>query len=302
VSEEEAMATRRKKPEADETPSVDEDTPTARSFWSGTISFGLVTVPVELYAGQRSARGSLRMLADDGSPLSRRYYSPGADEPLDGSEIERAYEMPDGQLVTVTDEELEGLMPEQSRDIDLRRFVDAASIDPRFFDRSYFLAPAGKSTTAYRLLAETMERTKKVGIATFVMRGKQYVVAISAEDGLLRAETLRFADELRAPDELGLPEPKKVSAEAVKKMRAAVKKLAKPTFATTEIKDESWKQVEKLVEKKRKKHQDVVEPPEGAAEEGEGAEVIDLLEVLKQSLARDQSGSAAKKRPARKRA
>jgi DNA end-binding protein Ku len=291
------MAARRRKT-TEEAPELDE-TPSARSFWSGTISFGLVTVPVELYAGQRSARGSLRMLADDGTPLSRRYYRPGTDEPLEPGDLERGYQLPDGQIVVVTDEELEGLMPEQSRDIDLRRFVDVAALDPRLYDRSYFLAPAGKSTTAYRLLAETMERAKKVGIATFVMRAKQYVVAISAEGGLLRAETLRFADELRSPDDIGLPEPKKVSAEALKRMRAAVKKLAKPSFAATEIQDESWRELEKLVDKKRKKHQDVVEPPE-SAEQGEGAEVIDLLEVLKESLARDQAGQAPKRKPARR--
>jgi DNA end-binding protein Ku len=293
------MATRRKKSIKDEVPVLDEDTPSRRSFWSGTISFGLVTVPVELYAGQRSVRGGLRMLADDGTPLSRRYYRPGAEEPLEAGDIERGYQLPDGQIVPITDEELEGLLPEQSRDINLTRFVEAAAIDPRLYDRSYFLAPAGKSTTAYRLLAETMERARKVGIATFVMRGKQYVVAISAEDGLLRAETLRFADELKSPDDIGLPEPKKVSAEAVKKMRAAVKKLAKPGFAASEIKDDSWHELEKLVEKKRKKHVDVVQPPE-TADEGEGGEVIDLLEVLKQSLARDQAGGAAKKKPQRR--
>src|SRR5690606_22010540 len=97
-------------------------------------------------------------------------------------------------FVVVTDEELEALAPEKSRDIDLRRFVDVGAIAPEMCERAYFLTPAGGSTKAYRLLAAAMERTGRAGIATFVMRGKEYLVAILAENGILRTETLRFAD------------------------------------------------------------------------------------------------------------
>ncbi|HEY0671085.1 MAG TPA: Ku protein, partial [Longimicrobiales bacterium] len=168
-----------------------------RSFWSGTITFGLVSIPVNLFPGVRSQRAALRMLADDGTPLQRRFYCEKQNREVNGDEIVRGYETAKGKYVVVTDDELEALEPKKSRDIDLRRFVPAEDIDPLFFERSYYLAPAGESVKAYRLLAETMEKTGRAGIATFVMRGKEYLVAIVAEDGLLRADTMRFADELR---------------------------------------------------------------------------------------------------------
>src|SRR2546421_590780 len=134
----------------------------------------------------------------------------------------RGFEYEKGKYVIVTDEELERLAPEQSRDIDLRKFVDLESIPPLYFDRSYFLAPSQGSEKAYRLLAETMEKNKLAGMATFVMRGKEYLVAIFPENGILRAETMRFADELRSPKEVGLPEKKKVPAATVKKFERLI--------------------------------------------------------------------------------
>ena len=128
----------------------------ARAFWSGTISFGLVSVPVDLYPANRSVRASLRMLAPEGTPLSRRYYCPKEEREVSYEEIVRGREV-DGRWIVVTDEELEALEPRKSRDIDLRLFVDRAEIDPVFFDRAYYLAPAGESTKAYRLLAQGLQ-------------------------------------------------------------------------------------------------------------------------------------------------
>ena len=149
------------------------------------------------------------MLSPDGVPLSRRYYSQKSDRALEDDEMVRGYEIEDGEYVVVTDEELERLEPKKTRDIDVRLFVDQDSIPPVYFERAYFLTPGGNSEKAYRLLAETMENRGRAGIATFVMRGKEYLIAIFAEKGLLRAETMRFADELRSPKEIGLPKKKK---------------------------------------------------------------------------------------------
>src|SRR5438105_5014307 len=131
---------------------------TARPFWSGTLTFGLVSVPVDLYPGNRTNRAPLRMLGPKGEPLSRRYYSQKTGRDLDDDEMIRGYEIDKDKYVVVTDEELERLAPESSRDIDLRRFVDLQSIPPLYFDRSYFLAPSEGSEKAYKLLSETMAR------------------------------------------------------------------------------------------------------------------------------------------------
>jgi DNA end-binding protein Ku len=264
-----------------------------RSFWSGTISFGLVSVPVEMYAAQRTVRTSLRTLAPDGTPLSRRYFRTDEAQEVEPASLERGFQLDDGRMVPLTEEELEGLLPEKTRDIDLRVFVDASELDPRYLDRAYFLLPAGGNTLAYRLLVAVMERTKKVGVATFVMRAKEYLVAIEARDGLLRAQTLRFADEVRSPSDIGLPEAQKPSAELLRKIKKDLAPLKKRDVAMSELDDPYWEKLEKLVEKKRKKHEGVVAAPAQAKEsEAAGAEVIDLLSVLRESLKKDKDKGA----------
>ncbi|HYJ10687.1 MAG TPA: Ku protein [Polyangiaceae bacterium] len=263
-----------------------------RSFWSGTISFGLVTIPVELYSATRTTRSSLRMLAPSGSPVSRRYFNDQG-KVIAGDELARGYEIDKGDYVLVTDDELDSLAPEQSRDIDLSRFVDRAAIPPLFFERAYILAPAGKSNVAYRLLAATLERANKAGIASFIMRGKQYAVAIVAEDGLLRAETLRFADELRTPDAVGLPKHEEPSAAKVKAMRGAIDRAKKTTVPDKELADTYWQRLEALVETKQKKKEDIVTPEPVEGDDDNLAEVIDLVAILKRSLGQKGGGQAS---------
>jgi DNA end-binding protein Ku len=270
------------------TKSENEERKSARPFWSGTLTFGLVSVPVELYPGNRTNRAPLRMLGPEHEPLARRYYSEKTGRDLDSADMVRGYEIEKDRYVVVTDEELERLAPEQSRDIDLRRFVDLDSIPPIYFDRSYFLAPAEGSEKAYRLLVDTMAKSDLAGIATFVMRGKEYLVAIFPENGILRAETMRFSDELRSPREVGLPEKKKVPAAAVKKFERLIGKHSARTLSPKELKDEKTDQLLKLIEKKRARHKDVVEVEGPAREEGK---VVDIMEALKKSLARKRKAA-----------
>ena len=262
---------------------TDEEQRGARPFWSGTLTFGLVSVPVELYPGNRTNRAPLRMLGPDNEPLARRYYSEKTGQDLDDEQMVRGFEIDKDKYVIVTDEELERLAPEQSRDIDLRRFVDLESIPPLYFDRSYFLAPAAGSEKAYRLLVDTMSQSELAGIATFVMRGKEYLVAIFPENGILRAETMRFSEDLRSPKDVGLPEKKSVPPAAVKKFEKIISKHSARTLPLNELKDEKTLQLLKLIEKKRARHKDVVEVETPRRDEGK---VIDLMEVLKKSLAR----------------
>ena len=260
----------------------------ARPFWSGTLTFGLVSVPVDLYPGTRTNRAPLRMLGPKGEPLSRRYFSQKTEKDLEDDEMIRGYEFDKDKYVPVTDEELERLAPESSRDIDLRRFVDLQSIPPLYFDRSYFLVPSEGSEKAYRLLSETMEKEALAGIATFVMRGKEYLVTIFPENGIMRAETMRFPDEIRSVKEIDLPEKKKVPAATVKKFENFIAKHSNKRLSLKELKDEKSAQLLKLVEKKRRQHKDVVEVEEPEHDEGK---VVDLMEVLKKSLARKRKAA-----------
>jgi DNA end-binding protein Ku len=254
----------------------------ARPFWSGTLTFGLVSVPVDLYPGNRTNRAPLRMLGPEGEPLSRRYYSQKTEHDLKDDQMVRGFEIDKDKYVIVTDEELERLAPEQSRDIDLRRFVSLEDIPPLHFDRSYFLTPSAGSEKAYKLLAETMAKSDLAGIATFVMRGKEYLVAIFPENGILRAETMRFADEIRSAAEVGLPEKKKLPAATVKKFERLIAKHSHKQLSLKDLKDEQTVKLLKLVERKRKQHKDIVEVEVPEREEGK---VIDLMAALKKSLA-----------------
>jgi len=255
--------------------------PSVRPFWSGTISFGLVSIPVNLYPANRDSRVPLRMLGPEGEPLKREYVGSETGSELDESATTRGFEIAKGKYVTVSEEELERLAPEKSRDIDLRTFVARDEVSPIYFERAYFLTPADKSGKAYRLLADTMERKERAGIASFVMHGKEYSVAIFAENGILRAETLRFADEVRTPHDIGLPKKSKVRAANVRKFETAITKATTKTINAKEMRDEYAESMLKLIEKKRARHKDVVESerePRGPAK------VVDLMEVLKRSL------------------
>lgn len=255
-----------------------------RAFWSGTLTFGLVSLPVGFLPANRPRRLSLRQLDQDGTPLRRRWWCPREQRLVDDEEIVRGGEIEDGTFVVITDEELEALEPEKTREIDLREFVDRDDVDPSYFERAYFLAPMGEGLKAYRLLAEAMEATGKIGIGTFVMRDKEYVAAILAENGILRAETMRFHDELRSADEVGLPDKGRAPAREVQRISAAIgaRRSAAPDWDLFE--DRATREIERIVERKLRTGQDVVEPPPEAIEEVEEAEVIDIMEVLKRSL------------------
>jgi DNA end-binding protein Ku len=290
-----------------EEPRADDDAPVARGVWSGSISFGLVTVPVELFSATRRGGVPLRMLTEDGVPVSRRYVSAKDQRELGTDEIERGYEIAPGEFVTVSDEELEGLAPRRSRDIDLARFVPRDAIDPAYFVQAYFLLPAGDQSKAYHLLAETMERTNRAALANIVMRGKAYALAIFADGGLLRAETLRFGDELRSVESIDLPAPTPVDRARVAKMAKAIESLAESKLDEAELTDDSSAKMLALAREKQKRGEAIeVQAParaDDAPDDGDvpagGAEVVDLVSLIRERL-RNGDGEAAPKRAAKK--
>jgi DNA end-binding protein Ku len=260
-----------------------------RALWSGSIAFGLVSIPVSLLAAIRPSRTALRMVDRDGTPLVQRYLCSREDRVLQNDEIVRGYEIEKDHYVVVSDEELEALAPEQSREIDLKRFVPLPDIDPMYFERGYFLAPERGGTKAYRLLAHILEETGRAGVATFVLRGKEHLVAIIAERGILRAETLRFDDELRSPSDVGLPEPVAVSDTRTAAVTRALGALPAEALDRALLSDRQEARLLALIEEKRAASRDVVPALDLAPEHAEGAElepdnVVDLMQVLRRSL------------------
>ena len=258
----------------------------SRPFWSGLIAFGLVSIPVNLYPASRTSRHTLRMLGPDGHPLTRRYFCPEEGKELTRDEIVRGYEVAEGRFVLVSDDELEALEPEKSQEIDLKRFVPLGEIDPAYFERPYFLAPAKGAAKAYRLLARAMEEGERAGVATVVMRGKEYLIAIIGEGGLLRAQVLRFEEELRSPEEIGLPEPAQADTKRIQAIRAAVGELTQEQLDSGWLVDREQERLVQLVERKLSSGEGVVASAAAAAQEDEeeAAPFVDLMQLLKESL------------------
>jgi DNA end-binding protein Ku len=252
-----------------------------RGFWSGTLSFGLVNIPVNLYPANRSSHLGLRMLAPDGTPLQRRYYSSVTGKELAPDELVRGYELEKDEYVVVTDDELEKLDPQKSSIIELRRFVPVEAIRALYFERGYFLGPGGESMKAYQLLAAVMEKMRRAGIATFVMRGKEYLIAIIAKKGILCAETMRFKDELRTPEDIGLPKKPAVTEKKIRHFERIINQHSEPQLARAELHDETSAALLEIVSAKQSEKENVIV----SSEPGEQAAAPDLLTELKGSLA-----------------
>lgn len=293
-------AKRRPAAEASRDAGEDTEKPGVHPSWSGTLSFGLVSIPVDLYSGTRAGGAPLRLLHADGTPLSRRYYCPNEDVEVPNDELVRGYETGPDEYVVVTDEELEGLAPEKSRDIDLQLFVPETSLDPEYFERSFFLAPSGDSNKAYRLLARVMEQRELAGIATFVMREREYLVAITASQGLMRAQALRFHGQVRSVEGLGLPAKPKLERALLQHFERLVERNSQQSYDLQSLSNSAADELRRIAEAKAKHKRDVVESPEAEPPE-QRAEIIDLMEILTRSL-RDLPGSSGEDHGATKRA
>jgi DNA end-binding protein Ku len=261
-----------------------------RPIWSGTITFGLVSIPVDLLSAVRPRQTSMKWIDAVGHALGRQYHCSKDGKKLDNDELVRGYETADGKMVVITDEEFESVAPEMSADVRLRNFVPINQIPPVYFQKPYILAPSGKSATAYNLLAATMKRTARAGIGSFVMRGHEYLVAIVSDNGVLRADTLRYADEIRSPGDIGLPARPKVSTKLVSQFTKVIEEMKRAELSMAELEDKESEELQALIKEKKKDrksiiHQQNLEADE-AEEPGKSAQIIDLTDLLRRSLSK----------------
>ncbi len=273
--------------------------PAGRALWTGTITFGLVSIPVDLLSAVRPRQTAMKLVDKSGHALGRQYYCSKEGKKLNSDELVRGYQTEAGKMVEITDEEFESVAPEMSADIELRNIVPLEQIPPMYFQKPFFLAPSGKSAKAYHLLAATLERTGRVGIGSFVMRGHEYLVAIVSDNGVLRADTLRYADEIRTPEFIGLPKRSKVAAKKVEQFSEEIEGLTRDELDISEFEDEEADALQKLVKAKEKDGIDVIhesglEEAEPEASEG-GAKIIDIMEVLRKSLSKNAVVTNAKR-------
>ena len=268
----------------------------ARALWKGAISFGLVNVPVELHSAQkRSASLDLTMLDKrDLSPVGFKRVSKESGKEVPWSEIVKGYEYKADEFVVLSAEDFRRANPEATKTVDIHAFVELAQIAPQHFETPYYLVPAKRGEKAYALLRETLAKAGKAGIATVVIRTRQYLAALIAQDGLLVLNTLRYAAELKDPSDLKVPKARVTAKELDMAMRLV--KDMEDEWRPARFHDTYREDILKRVKEKVKAGEtEEITAPQRATEKG--AEVIDLMAALKKSLA-DQPKKHARKRRA----
>jgi DNA end-binding protein Ku len=253
-----------------------------RAMWSGSISFGLVNIPIRLQPGVKKKDVHFHLVHEkDNARLQRRYYCSLEHKEVPADEIKKAYDVGGDQRVIVEAEELESLQPKAERTLDILYFVDEKDIDPSFFDRPYYLQPEERATKAYELLVEALKSTGKAGIVQFVMRSRQHIGLIRADDTVLSLETMHFDDEVITPDELKwAPREIRLNSKELKAAEDLVSSLSEK-FEPKKLHDSYREAVLKLIDRKSGQ---TVTAGEEKKEEQEGPEVIDLMSALRKSL------------------
>jgi DNA end-binding protein Ku len=257
----------------------------ARAIWSGSVSFGLLNVPVKLYSAVARRGISLREIRQsDGARIRHRRVAEGTEEEVPYEEIVKAFEITPDRYVSLDKDELAALAPEKTRAIEVRDFVDLDQIDPIYFDSPYYLGPAQGAEKAYSLLARAMEGSGKVAIARFVFRNKEHLAALRPSDGVLTLTTMRFADEVVPPSELEdvLPaEQPKVAKREVEMAEELIDSLS-AEFDPAAYRDEYREELLALIERKAE-GKDVLSAP--APEEPQPTGAPDLMSALEESIA-----------------
>jgi DNA end-binding protein Ku len=264
-----------------------------RSIGTGTISFGLVSIPVNLFAAtQPSASISFNLLhAKDGSRLKQQYVCAKDGERVERDDMVKGYEFAKDRYVTFTPEELKALEEISSQTIDIAEFVPERDVDPVYYDRAYHLGPGKGGAKAYRLLALALERSGKAALARYAARGKQYLVLLRARAGRLVMQQLYYADEVRPADEVPVEDAELKEAE-VQLALALVEQTSSETFHPERYADAVKQRVAEAIERKVAGQEIQVSAP------APQAQVIDLMDALKASLAASQRAPAASPKPA----
>ncbi len=266
-----------------------------RAIWTGAISFGLVSVPVKLYAAV-SAKGVHfhQLHAVDGVRIQQKRVCPAHGEEVPYSEIVKGYEIAPDRYVVIEPHELESLAPKRARTIEIEDFVALAEIDPIYFDHPYYLVPDERGAKPYRLLLDAMRETERVGIGRLVLRSKEHIVAIRAAAGVMTLETMVFADEIVSPDRFAeLDGEVAVSDREMAIAKQLIESLS-GSFEPEKYRDDYREQVLALIDRKAS-GEEIVHQPAAPAEQ---IDATDLMSALQASLEEvKQRTGAGPKRP-----
>jgi DNA end-binding protein Ku len=270
----------------------------ARALWKGSISFGLVNIPIELHTAVRNHRPKFRLLhAKDKSPVKFERVCIRDGHPVGWDELVKGFEYAKGRFVVLTKEDFQAAALEKTRTIDIVDFVKAEEIDDRFFETPYYLVPAKGGERAYALLREAIRESERTGIATFILRDAQHLAAVEVIEDAIVLSVMRFADELVDVSQFDLPKNDGVRKQELDMAKALVNSLAAewdPEKYTDKYRENLMRIIQGKVKGKDVTLEAIAEPKH--------AEVVDLMERLRQSLAKSGGAkTAAKKSPARAR-
>ena len=272
-----------------------------RTTWNGSISFGLVNIPVGLYSAETRDDISFKLLdRKTKSPIHYKRVSEESSKEVPWEETVRGYEYEKGKYVVLSDEDLKRAAPEATQTIDIVGFVDLEDIDPLYFDKPYYLAPDAKGAKAYALLRETLRRTGKVGIAKVVIRTRQYLAAVVAQGDALVLNLLRYEHELRKPSDLDLPHGRQGVTDRELDMAERLVEGMEEAWDPDEYKDDYRDDVMKLIEERVEAGELEGSTAPAPKPEKPSGKVVDLMALLKRSLDDGAARKPARKAPARK--
>jgi len=273
----------------------------ARAFWKGSLSFGLVEIPVSLRPAEDATELSFTLLdRNDFSPVGYKRYNKNTGREVPWDRVIRGYEYEPGEYVVLTDEELKRANVKATQTIEISEFVDGREIHPAYYETPYYVEPLKKGSKSYALLREALERSGRVGIAQIVLRTRQRLAALTVRDGALLLDLLRYPHELRQVDSETIPKRGAgVSQREIEMAERLIGEMA-ASWKPSEFHDTYQEDVLELVRRKVKSGQThaVVEPEKTRGERAPRTDVVDLMPLLKKSL-EERGASAAKKGNAR---
>lgn len=278
---------REPEPAPDPDDGLDRSTTSSRTIWSGHISFGLVTIPVGLYAAVEDRSLSFHLLDErDGARVRYRKVNERTGEEIAPQHIVKGYPVGAGQHVTFSDEELDRIPGESARTIDVIQFVEPGEVDPMLLDRSYFVAPGKGGERAYAVLGEAMRAHGLLAVAKVTLRQREHLAALRADDSILALETLHWPDEIRIPDFETGPATA-ATAEQVAMAEQLIEQMREP-FQPARYRDTYRERLEEAVEAKLAGEEVTLAPEQPAR-----AEVVDLTEVLRRSVEESRKRESA---------
>src|SRR5215216_4858334 len=267
-----------------------------RTLWKGAISFGLVHIPVGVYSAEKRNSFDLTMLdRRTMKPVGFKRYNKETGEDVSWDDIVKGYEYEKGQYVVLTDEDFKRANVEASRTIDIQTFVDRDAIAPYYFDTPYFLVPDKNGERVYALLREALEQSKKLAVATFVLRSRQHVAALMPVGKIIVLNTLRYQAEIQPHPDVAAAVAKKANGAGGRELAMALKLVDemserwKPEQFTDTYRDDLMKRIEQKV-KSGETHA-LTEPEGEVTERATGGKVVDLMSLLQRSL--EQKGGTA---------